>query len=283
MSDSLRKSIEYNNTACVHIQNGKFVQAADVLDIALRFLKSHLLSCQSSLHEMEEPGVMQEEHSCGDSLKYVEDLMMESPSSSREEQQRQIETVEHQYQVDLCMATTKEILKSVPVAKVSPGQLSINDVPSFDIYNKAFLLSPGDLDISSDEDYRTFENVENWISVVLMYNTALVHYNIGAAANMCVCDLHRSLKFFQIADEMLDMMARPFDFDILLLTSATANNMGHICICLHYTDRAKIHYKFLEGVLQVLQWMPQLDEEDYCLFFMNTGLHVDSLKASPAA
>lgn len=288
MSNSLRESIEYNNTACVHIQNGSFNQAADVLDLALHSLKSHLLWCQSNLQAMEQPSTKMEEGDYPEETSSEhpkEDETMEPvPVSQLMAQQQDIDSIDRRLLVDLCMGSTKDILQSVAVAKFRPGQLSINDVPSFDMYNKAFLLSPEDLDASSEGHYlRAAENVENWVSVVLMYNTALVHYNIGAAGNMCVCDLERSLKFFEIADEMLTMMARPFDFDMLLLTAATANNMGHISVCLHSSEHAKVHYKMLEGILQVLQWMPQLEEEDYCLFFMNTGIHVDSLKAAPAA
>ena len=116
-----------------------------------------------------------------------------------------------------------------------------------------------------------------------MYNTALVHYNLGVSAHMCPFDLDRSLKFFEIADEMIGMMEVGHHFDILLLKAATANNMGHIHCCLHSSADAKAYYKVLGGVLQALQWMPQLEEDDYCLFFMNTGIHVDSLQAAPAA
>jgi hypothetical protein len=293
MSEYLRESIDHNNAACVHIQNGNFNQAADVLDLALHSLKRHLLWCQTNLQEMEPfmgGAVEKEQQQLLDAPEPMEeDLTMEPPSSflsSSIEEHPTLQQVamDRRFLMALCMGTTKEIIQSVPVAKFRPGQLSINDVPSFDMYNKAFLLSAEDLETDHQDGHRrSAENVENWVSVVLMYNTALVHYNIGAAANMCVCDLHRSLKFFEIADEMLAMMARPFDFDMLLLTAATSNNMGHICVCLHQSERAKVHYKMLEGIIQVLQWMPQLEEEDYCLFFMNTGIHVDSLQAAPAA
>lgn len=285
MSESLKESITHNNMACVHIQHGNFNEAADVLDLALHSLKRHLLWCQSNLKEMEPS--MKEGLDGNESPNPAEDVIMEASSEQQEEdsqsQLQQAAVSDRRFTMDLCMGTTKEILQSVPVAKFRPGQLSINDVPSFDMYNKAFLLSPEDLDTHEPALGTSSENIENWVSVVLMYNTALVHYNIGASANMNVCDLHRSLKFFEIADEMLTMMARPFDFDMLLLTAATANNMGHICVCLHSSEQAKIHYKMLEGILQVLQWMPQLEEDDYCLFFMNTGIHVDSLQAAPAA
>jgi hypothetical protein len=278
MSDSLKESIGYNNAACAHIQNGNFETAADVLDLAFQALKKHLLWCQSNLQEME---LSMKEAVSGNekSSNFLRDVVMES---SNEHQDSSTQQVDRRFMMDLRLGTTKEILKSVPVVKFRQGQLSINDVPSFDIYNKAFLFSLDDVD-TDNKGHSTFEKVENWVCVVLMYNTALVHYNIGASTNMNACDLHRSLKFFEIADEMLTMMARPFDFDLLLLTAATANNMGHIYVCLHSSEEAKIHYKMLEGTLHVLQWMPQLDEDDYCLFFMNTGIYVDSLRAAPAA
>jgi hypothetical protein len=280
MSKNLEESIDYNNTACVHIQNGNFDVAADMLDIALHSLKNHLLWCQSSPQVME-PSIKEIVSGGDDSSSSARDMFMESNGQESDSIQQVV--VDRRFTTDLCMGTTKEILQSVPVARFRQGQLSVNDVPSFDVFNKAFLLSPQDFDMNNPGGSRSFEKVENWVSVVLMYNTALVHYNIGASANMNACDLHRSLKFFEIANEMLTMMARPFDFDMLLLTAATANNMGHIYVCLHSSEQAKIHYTRLEGTLQVLQWMPQLDEDDYCLFFMNTGIYVDSLQAAPAA
>jgi hypothetical protein len=281
MSEKLKESIEYNNTACVHLQNGNFDTAADVLDLALHSLKNHLLWCQSNLQEMEPS--MKEVVNGNEKSSWSAGEVITEMSHEQEDDSPLQRDVDPQFMMDVCMGTTKEIIQSVPVAKFRQGQLSINDVPSFDVYNKAFLLSPEDLDMECQVYSTSFEKVENWVSVVLMYNTALVHYNIGASSNMNTCDLHRSLRFFEIADEMLTMMARPFDFDMLLLTAATSNNMGHIYVCLHSIEQAKIHYKILEGILQILQWMPQLEEDDYCLFFMNTGIHVDSLQAAPAA
>jgi hypothetical protein len=273
MSENLNESISCNNRACIHIQNGEFGHAATVLDQALRSLRSHLMWIQATRNE-----------SCGDQERDGESeiiLGTEEPGAM------DISPYQDGFHgMDCITATTsttdsEEILYSVPVPQFRAGYLSTNEVhvPSFDMYNKAFLLSPKDL---QDERYDSV-NIDNWVSVVLMYNTALVHYNLGVASHMSPFDLDRSLKFFEIADEMIGMMEVGHHFDILLLKAAVANNMGHIHCCLQASTDAKAYYRILGGILQVLQWMPQLEEDDYCLFFMNTGIHVDSLQAAPAA
>ncbi|KAL3914384.1 MAG: hypothetical protein SGILL_006121, partial [Bacillariaceae sp.] len=262
---------------------GEFGKAASVLDQALRSLRSHLLWIQ--IARSEHGGADPQRDGVKGTIFGADDhVAMDITSTNSVTSHHQ----QHTLGVDVdCITTSastvaKEILHSVPVPQFRPGQLSANEVhvPSFDMYNKAFLLSPQDLQV---ERYSDCVQVDNWVSVVLMYNTALVHYNLGVAQRMCAFDLNRSLKFFEIADEMIGMMEVGAHFDILLLKAATANNMGHIHCCLHASANAKAYYQVLEGVLQVLQWMPQLEEDDYCLFFMNTGIHVDSLKAAPAA
>ena len=272
-SESLNESISHNNNACIHIRNGEFGQAATVLDQALRSLRSHLMWIQTTRAET---------NGNGDKVPVADEPVAMETTPTAPAYQHGFPEMDCITLANSTSTDCKEILHSVPVSQLRPGHLSTNEVhvPSFDMYNKAFLLSPQDLQETNGSDS---VNIDNWVSVVLMYNTALVHYNLGVSAHMCPFDLNRSLKFFEIADEMIGMMEVGHHFDILLLKAATANNMGHIHCCLHASADAKAYYQVLGGVLQVLQWMPQLEEDDYCLFFMNTGIHVDSLQAAPAA
>jgi hypothetical protein len=158
-----------------------------------------------------------------------------------------------------------------------------HDGLGFPLYNHTF-------EISVEKVYS--ENCYNWITVVLLYNSAILHCNEGLANHhhkMYARDLQRSLQFFEIASELLHVVeVSPSSFklptfDMVFLQAAIVNNMGRINLSLQCREEAKVCFQTLGVVFQHLQWMPELKDDEFLMFFMNTEIKVDSLRAAPAA
>jgi tetratricopeptide (TPR) repeat protein len=241
--------IEDNNIACVLLQNGSYEAAGHVLQRALGSLMDQLI-------ERKRPSSGEPSSFCSSSFQ------------SHAKRLESTSTPECDCDSMDCHKETTSSIQNVPVAApLCPRSASQTDAP-IAMYNRAFILSSDNVEWSelSQLDYK------HWATSIIFYNTALLLHSQSSP--------RKALRFYQLAATLLEQIVTPCDeFNMLLLKSAIANNIGHCYVCLSDLSRAQHAFNALRELLD----SDRLAGDDYSLFYLNTAWQVDGLRLAPAA
>jgi tetratricopeptide (TPR) repeat protein len=243
--------IEDNNIACVLLQSGSYEAAGRVLQRALGSLKDQ------QLIERKRPS-SEPSSFCSSSFqshtKTVESSAPECDCDSMD-----------------CCDEVDTSIQSVPVVAPLCPRSASQTVAPIAMYSRAFILSSDDVEWSqlSQLDYK------DWATSIIFYNVALVLHIQSSP--------RKALRFYQLAAALLEQITPCDEFNMLLLKSAIANNIGHCYMCisnLHGAQQAINALRELFGNVS-----DRLADDDYSLFYLNTALYVldDGLRMAPAA
>ena len=246
MPHSNNELIEDNNTACVLLQSGCCEAAGHVLQRALGSLKDQLI--EGKLPSSEPSSF------CSSSFQSHAKGVESTPDCDRNS-------------VDFDKVS--KYIQSVPVVAPLCPRSASQTVAPIAMYNRAFILSSDDFEWSqlSQIDYK------EWATSIIFYNTALILHSQSSP--------RKALRFYQLAATLLEQLTPCDEFNMLLLKSAIANNIGHCCVCLSNLSGAQQAFDALRELFDNLS--DRLVGRDYSLFYLNTVLQVDGLRVAPAA
>jgi tetratricopeptide (TPR) repeat protein len=250
-SHSNNRLIAENNIACVLLQSGSYEAAGHVLQQALGSLKDQLI-------ERKQPS-SEPSSFCSSSFQSYANRVESAPECD----------CDCDCDGMYCDKVTKYI-QSVPVvAPLCPRSASQKVATRIAMYNRAFILSSDDVEWSqlSQLDYK------HWATSIIFYNTGLVLHSQSSP--------RKALRFYQLAATLLEQFTPSDEFNILLLKSAIANNIGHCCVCLSNLSGAQHAFNALRELFDNLS--DRLAGGDYSVFYHNTILQADGLRMAPAA
>jgi tetratricopeptide (TPR) repeat protein len=253
-----------NNTACALLQSGNYDAANQVLQRALKSLKNQAVKPQN-VTDPKPRGLSKQEPCQSHSQEYHEKELSGGFSERMEG-----DTLEE----------SSKAIQSVAIAPLCL-QSSAHPLSSIVMYSRAFLLSQSDVKWNQ---YSQLDYEQYWATPVIFYNLALVFHSQGVASGLCVQHLNKSLRFYELAATLLELTSSNTDqFNVLLLRCAIANNTAHVHACIHSTSATGEACENLRRLLERLRLMPEVTEEDYSLFFLNTLLQTYGVFVAAAA
>jgi hypothetical protein len=142
------------------------------------------------------------------------------------------------------------------------------DVSSLTLYDRALLV---DTALEGDEI----------LSSVILYNMGLLHHNRGLESGVSNF-LHRGYRLYQIS---LDILTRQNSASDPLLLMALFNNMAHVASNLFQVNEMRAALGHIRTILSGMGHRPQLDEDDYAIFYANTFMfgQREEFMVAPAA
>jgi tetratricopeptide (TPR) repeat protein len=238
--------IEDNNIACVLLQSGSYEEAGHALQRALGYLKDQLIERK---RPSSEPSSF-----C---------------SSSFQSHAKRVESTPERDCASMDCDKVTESIQSVPVVAPLCPRSASQTVAPIAMYRRAFTLSSDDVEGSqlSQLDY------EHCATSIVFYNTALVLHSQSSP--------RKALRFYQLAETLLEQITPCDEFNIFLLKAAIANNIGHCYVCLFNLSGARQAFNALRDLFDNLG--DGLAGGDYSLFYLNTVLQFDGLRMAPAA